>query len=140
MYSATQIATYVVNKCVKDDVCISNLQLQKILYYIQKSYLKKNSQAFSDEIEAWKYGPVVPNAYYKFSVFGGMPITLESPVDFQIAPEDAQIIDQIVAEKRKLDPWDMVADTHQSNGAWDRVYKNGDGVGEKIPLDFIREE
>jgi uncharacterized phage-associated protein len=46
--------------CGTDQHPISNLQLQKILYYIQKTFLENGMVAFDDEIEAWKFGPVVP--------------------------------------------------------------------------------
>lgn len=36
MYSAMEITKYIINKCTKEKHPISNLQLQKILYYIQK--------------------------------------------------------------------------------------------------------
>lgn len=35
MYSAVDLAKYIINKCVKDEVPISNIQLQMILYCIQ---------------------------------------------------------------------------------------------------------
>ena len=39
MYKAMELSTYIVSKCIKEDCPISNLQLQKILYYIQKAFL-----------------------------------------------------------------------------------------------------
>lgn len=35
---------------------ISNLQLQKILYYVQKAFLQSGGIAFDDDIEAWQFG------------------------------------------------------------------------------------
>lgn len=34
MYTALDMAKYIIDKCTKDRSPISNLQLQKILYYI----------------------------------------------------------------------------------------------------------
>lgn len=34
-YTAMQIAEYVINKCTNENHAITNLQLQKILYYLQ---------------------------------------------------------------------------------------------------------
>ena len=46
---------------------MSNLKLQKLLYFIQASSLHYlNQPAFADKIEAWQFGPVVPSAYYKY--------------------------------------------------------------------------
>ena len=74
MYRAMDLANYIVDKCIKDNVPITNLQLQRILYFIQKDFLKRGSPAFSDYIEAWEFGPVVPNVYFCFCGFGTMPI------------------------------------------------------------------
>ena len=41
MYKATELAKYIVTKCTNEDQPITNLQLQKILYYIQKEFLKQ---------------------------------------------------------------------------------------------------
>jgi len=44
---------------------ISNLALQKLLYLIQAySLIDSNEPVFEDKIEAWQYGPAVPEAYY----------------------------------------------------------------------------
>ena len=48
MYNAIDLSKYIVSKCVTDGHPISNLQLQKILYYIQKDFLQRDEVAFSD--------------------------------------------------------------------------------------------
>ena len=46
---------------------ITNLRLQKLLYFIQVYCLiEYNEAAFDAKIEAWPYGPVVPEAYFAF--------------------------------------------------------------------------
>ena len=48
-YSAVELSKYIITKCAKENKPISNLQLQKILYFIQKEYLqKKGVPAFDD--------------------------------------------------------------------------------------------
>ena len=38
MYSALDVSKYIVSKCTRDGHPISNLQLQKILYYVQRAF------------------------------------------------------------------------------------------------------
>lgn len=137
MYTAINLSKYIVTKCAADNMPISNLQLQKILYYIQKDYLRRDSIAFAEEIEAWQFGPVVPIVYYQFCGFGAMPIT-NLYTDASLSPEDKSIIDEIVEEKRVLDPWIMVEETHKKNGAWDQIYQEGRGNHKIIPRDLIK--
>lgn len=141
MYTAMDLSKYIVTKCVNDGCPLSNLQLQKILYYVQRDYLRRGECAFSDPIVAWQFGPVVPNVYYKFCGFGAMSITRQfAGFDAGISVRDLDLIDKIVEAKRILDPWDIVAETHKPGGAWDRTYRNGIGSGQVIPLDLIRAE
>ena len=137
MYNAIDLAKYIVSKCIKDSHPISNLQLQKILYYIQKDFLQRNEMAFSDDIEAWQFGPVVPNVYYYYCGYGAMPISISND-KFEIALSDMPYIDSIVDKKRELDPWDMVAETHKQDGAWAIIYKNGSGNHCVIPTELIK--
>lgn len=133
---ALDLAKYIVNKCTIDNKSISNLQLQKILYYIQKEFLKKDKQAFEDTIEAWQFGPVVPNVYYYFCGYGAMPIAASYEIELKGA--EKSIIDKIVCEKRELNPWDLVEETHKKDGAWDQTYRNGEGDKKLIPIELIK--
>lgn len=139
MYTAVDLSKYIVNKCIADSHPISNLQLQKILYYIQVEFLRRGQPAFRDPIEAWQFGPVVPNAYYYFCGFGAMRITECYNGAAQPLGEDKNIIDEIVLEKSAMNPWQVVADTHKPGGAWDRIYRDGEGNHQIIPLAIISE-
>lgn len=137
MYTAIDLSKYIVSKCINDDHPISNLQLQKILYYIQKDFLSRDDIAFSDDIEAWQFGPVVPNVYYHYCGYGAMPIS-STHERFDIDTKDKPAINQIIENKRILDPWTMVAETHKPNGAWDQIYKKGLGNHQVIPIELIK--
>ena len=56
-----------------------------------------------------------------------------------ISEEDSEFINKIIDEKRKLNPWEMVSDTHQKGKAWDLVYRDGYGYKEIIPKRLIAE-
>lgn len=138
MYTAIELSKYIVSKCITDGHPISNLQLQKILYYIQKDYLSRGDTAFPDDIEAWQFGPVVPNIYYHYCGYGAMPITFPYNIK-QTLPDAELYIDPIIETKRLLKPWDLVAETHKPNGAWAITYNNGAGNHNVIPTYLIKE-
>ena len=137
MYNAIELSKYIVSKCVHDKCPISNLQLQKILYYIQKDFLSRGNPIFGDAVEAWQFGPVVPNVYYYFCGFGAMPITTAYD-NISVMNNDKKYIDPIVEKKRILNPWDMVDETHKKDGAWDVTYKNGNGNHDIISVGLIK--
>lgn len=141
MYSAMEVAKYIVTKCVNDACPISNLQLQKILYYVQRENLRKTGQPlFENPIEAWQFGPVVPKVYYSFCGFGAMPITSQYKSQETMKQEDKTCINAIVETKRSLNPWDLVEETHKKGGAWDCTYKDGKGNRSIIPNALIKAE
>ena len=137
-YRAMDVAEYIVSKCSRERHQISNLQLQKILYYIQRHFLQNQRRAlFVDDIEAWRYGPVVSDVYYRFSGFGVMTIYYTQLNPTHISAEDLSIINKIVDEKRILNPWSMVDDTHKPGKAWDMIYRGGIGNKDIIPKELI---
>ena len=82
-YSALDVAKYVINHEHNEDREITNLRLQKLLYFVQaKVLVETGSPCFNDEMEAWDFGPVVPAVYYTYKVFGSLDITSDeaSPV------------------------------------------------------------
>ena len=111
MHSALEVSKYIVNKCTVENFPISNLQLQKILYYVQKEFFKKNLRCFSEEIEAWQIGPVVTDVYYYFCGYGAMPILME--YEIKIEKNYSEIIDKIVGKNRGLMPWQLLEDVHK---------------------------
>ena len=57
---------------------ISNLKLQKLLYYAQGLHLAwKGTPLYSEQIEAWQHGPVIPDVYHAFKQYQGKPIPIE---------------------------------------------------------------
>lgn len=74
-YKAIDIANFIVKKSLEYKKPLTNLKLQKILYYLQAQFLVETSGVlFSDSIQKWKLGPVVPAVYHEFKSFGSAPI------------------------------------------------------------------
>lgn len=138
MYAAKDIAKYIVNRCIEKHRPISNLQLQKILYFCQKEY-KKNTgiTLFRDDFEAWQYGPVIPSVYRMFSLFGGMKINRQANEEIEIDSDTRSVIDQIVDRYSSYPAWDLVSMTHKKGGPWDQVFKDGKGNKRTIRKELI---
>lgn len=74
-YSALDIARYIINYSIDIGKPVSNLKLQKLLYFVQGNFLRiLKKPCFYENIEAWKYGPVVPNVYSEFKMYGSNDI------------------------------------------------------------------
>lgn len=76
MYNAIDVARYIIKYCNEQYADVSNMKLQKLLYFVQAFFLVETEKgygypAYSDKIEAWKSGPVIPTAYEEFKKFYG---------------------------------------------------------------------
>ncbi|MGL5151274.1 MAG: Panacea domain-containing protein [Clostridium sp.] len=126
MYPVMTIARYTINKCIDLDRSISNLQLQKILYYIQGECMRKGLEdgVFSEDIIAWQYGPVVPEVYYEYNNYSSSNIN--NIQDCDVVEETIQnIINPVIEEKSKLSAWKLVEQTHNEH-PWKSSYIEGE--------------
>src|SRR5258706_7794342 len=73
---------------------LTNLKLQKLLYYVQGWHLAfEGVAAFPERLEAWVHGPVQPGVYGEYKVYRWNPIT-----ESVAAPElDEKLRDHIEA-------------------------------------------
>lgn len=103
MYDARTIADYVIAYYERTDWVISNLKLQKVLYFLQAQYLVSyNKRLFDDEIEAWGIGPVVPSVYQEYKIFGSASIPGFNKQMPRIVKEDAILIDEMLERLRNM--------------------------------------
>ena len=123
MYSAVEIAKFIISYCMDMGTPISNLQLQKILYFLQVFYMRKGFPLFEEEIYAWQHGPVIPEVYYMFSGYGASRIQNRYAIELDPATEAAIL--PIIEKLRVLDAWTLVRMTHEENYPWDMVYNKG---------------
>lgn len=73
--TAIEVANSIIEFCNQHGDVISNLKLQKLLYYCQAWYLTLYRTAmFDEEFQAWVHGPVERSSYDKFKRFRYKPI------------------------------------------------------------------
>ena len=78
MTKAIDVAKYILCIANTNGDLITNLKLQKLLYYAQAWYMVNfdGKKLFDDDIEAWQFGPVIKSIYNLFKDFGRKPIIL----------------------------------------------------------------
>lgn len=136
-YQAVEVAKHIVTYSNQQNKPVSNLKLQKILYFTWIGYFKKTrNYLFDDEFCAWGFGPVVPAVYRNFCIYAGTPITREYQVE--IKPEDTDILNGIIGEYLDFSASELVGKTHEKGHAWDQIFDNGKGKQAVIPFDLIK--
>jgi uncharacterized phage-associated protein len=84
-------ARYFIVRAYEDgkDAEMTNMKLQKLLYYTQSLYLALyNEPLFEEEIQAWRYGPVCPPAYCYYSQYEGNQLPIPSDSNFSDISSD----------------------------------------------------
>lgn len=141
MYSAKQVAQYIINKCSIEKRPVSNLKLQKLLYFVWIEYRKRTGKnLFDDKIYAWQFGPVVPEVYYDYCAYGGMDIDRRYEDDeIEIRAEDKAILDASLAGYLNCSVSRLVNMTHEQGKPWYKVYVEQEGVKQEIPFSLIEQ-
>ncbi|PAF52606.1 hypothetical protein BKH42_09045 [Helicobacter sp. 13S00482-2] len=139
---ALDVAKYIINKCIEKDKYISNLQLQKIMYFVHLEFLRETYRKLIDDesFEARECGPIMKSVYNKFGIYGGFTIDDIQECHIELKPEEEKSIDKILNEYIKLKPWELVQRSQNPNGAWKKVYKNGEGDKRVISDELIEKE
>ena len=118
MYRASRIARYIIDYSCDQGKTVSNLRLQKVLYFVQAEFLvSKGEPCFAEEIRAWNLGPVVPGVYQEYKMYGSAPIPSNGTrgESYGIAPDDVELINDIVDQCNKYSTSRLVQLTHEQD-------------------------
>jgi uncharacterized phage-associated protein len=91
---------------------ISNLKLQKLVYYAQAWYLAIHDKPlFDEDFEAWIHGPVIPELYKEYCGFKWKPI-LKEVEEPKFTEEVKQFLDEVTDVYFGLDAYELEQMTH----------------------------
>ncbi|MFC2018724.1 Panacea domain-containing protein [Chloroflexota bacterium] len=139
MIPAIEVARYFLSLTDEDaGELISNLKLQKLLYYAQGFHLAIfDEPLFTEPLEAWAHGPVVPEVYRHFRDYGSDPI---QPEEFDADGPDGEtqeFLDEIYSIFGQYSAWKLREMTHDEP-PWENFYEEGE-VNVEIPHDALQE-
>lgn len=74
-FDSNAIANYIIRAFQDAGDPVTNLKLQKLMYYIQGWYLGINkTPLLHEDFQAWVHGPVLPSVFHRFKEFRWTPI------------------------------------------------------------------
>lgn len=134
MANVMNVANYLLAKASKSEgerSQLSNLKLQKLLYYVQGFHavlLKR--PAFDDRIEAWMHGPVIPSVYHEFKAYGNGQIPPAMPLEaVDIDEETAELVDEVFNVYAQHSAWHLRNLTHDED-PWIKRFDSEAGSSE----------
>ncbi len=88
---------------------ISNLKLQKLVYYAQGFHLALYDRPlFPEPIEAWTNGPVIPDLYHYYKEYGAGPVPYPNNIDFSIYDEQTKsLLDEVYTVFGQFSAWKL---------------------------------
>lgn len=138
--SAKTIADDILKLAKRRGLSLTPMQLMKLVYIAYGWHLAmQGSKLFDERVEAWKYGPVIPDLYQATKHFGGSAVPAHLIADSPISRPDLEVfLDSIVENYGKYSGIALSNLTHRSGTPWHRVYRPN-VLNLEIPDDYIRE-
>ena len=149
-YDGRAIANFILDFCDRNGRKVTNLGLQKIVYFCHVwSLIDLGRPLIRHKFEAWEYGPVLPYLYREFRGHDRSPIvsraTQIDPVDgkHKIVPyhfdsETKLMLNEIVEFYSRLRASDLVELSHAEGGPWYSVWNHGGRVNPGMKIDDAR--
>ena len=120
---------------------LTNLKLQKLAYLAQGLWLAEHeaSPLFKERIEAWPYGPLIPDLYGVLRKYGRKEVTLpiactdEIPAESDAAEHIHEVMDAFANKSAST----LIKISHMSGSPWAQAWRSGAGIYSTISLDSM---
>ena len=115
-YKALDIAKKLIYLAQNDEPnggeLLTNLKLQKLLYYQQGFHLAFfGTPLFEESVESWMYGPVVPSVYDEYSKYGSasLPVTTQA---ITLTDDEERLFNEVFDAYREFSAIGLMNKTH----------------------------
>ena len=137
-HSAIWVANVILHKM---DNKLTPLQLNKLIYFSHGWFLGLyDKMLILDNVEAWKYGPVISSIYYTFRDNGPYPIHFHDYFDkvyTGLNDKENDIVNQVIEGYGSLSGPALIDLTHEIGTPWEKYYDGSFDV--VIPNSEIRD-
>lgn len=145
-YDVRAIANLILEVAEENNKEISNLSLNKILYFLHCAFLHQfRRPLISAKIEAWDHGPVFREVYHQFKAFGRDPIAGRArKLDLITGAYAAAAVDLPARESEflcghalellRIPPGKLVDMSHVRDGPWHRARFNNGTVNPGVEI------
>lgn len=113
-HRAEAVAETIIEHSRKRNIEVTNLKLQKLVYYAQAWNLAlRNRAIFNEAIEAWVHGPVVPSVFRRYKEYRWR--TIDSRVSSISDADLNRHIDYVLDSYGSLDATQLERLTHRED-------------------------
>ncbi len=129
-YDSRQIANWFVDRAGQESMPLTIMKLVKIVYMAHGWCLAiLDRPLIDDEVEAWDYGPVIPEVYYTFRVKGEgiAPVSRFPREDWarDIDSDIKRLLEEVWNRYKSKSALELSDLTHAVGGPWGKTYHMG---------------
>lgn len=141
--SPTVMCNNILQRAFMENIPVTPMKLQKILYFVSCEYVKDtDTSMLSEEFCVWQYGPVLPSVYYEFQSFGSNKITKYAQdaegnsfaYNENASPPLKRAVDCIWGAFKHMDGIQLSRITHEDNSGWSRAFARHDAQISKADM------
>ena len=126
MHPSTQVANAFLDLAQEKNVSLTPMQLIKLVYIAHGWMLALYDRPLiSDEVQAWKFGPVIPELYRLVARFRADPVLgrLPEPEAPRFDEEESALIDDVFGKYGRRSGGVLSSLTHRPDTPWAQTWK-----------------
>ncbi|OZC35628.1 hypothetical protein B9Q17_00850 [Marinobacter vinifirmus] len=125
-HKALSVAAAMLEKARDRNIYLTPMQLLKLVYIAHGWTLGLLSRPLvDDDVEAWRYGPVIPAVYHAVKHYRDSPVSrIDTATPAHLDPEEADIVDQVLTIYGDKNGIMLSSITHQPNTPWDKTWRS----------------
>jgi uncharacterized phage-associated protein len=118
---------------------ISNLKLQKLVYYAQGFHLAISDRPlFPEPIKAWIHGPAVPELYEFYKEYGANAIPCPTDIDWNKYDEETRsLLDEVYSVLGQFSAWKLRNMT-QEESPWKEASKTAGEITHQSLKEYFK--
>lgn len=148
LQSPIAVANFIIDVAKKEDKPVTNLKLQKVLFFLQGYCLSEyDTPLINGNFSKWRYGPVEEEVYGDFKYYGPAPIEDKSiyfnkeKIEFyseevNLPNEFKKILQEVISKMLDVEAWKLFELTHK-HSSW---YSHKDDISRGVASDYTNNE
>jgi len=141
------VANFVLDFCEARNRPITNLSLQKVIYFCHVwSLIRLRKPLVKQQFEAWQYGPVLQYLYREFKAYDDAPIARRATginpttgakriIEYAFDRETTELLGEVVEFYSRLSAGQLVNLSHVEGGPWHQVWNHRGSVNPGMKID-----
>lgn len=120
------LAKFTLDYCNEKNIELTNLHLQKVLYFLQGRFLRDfGYPLFADDIQAWNSGPVVPSVFERYCSESAFSTTAGNRCDLPLTSQELAAVRDEIDKISDIPLWSLCKEIKKIDSPWSSAFSVG---------------